>query len=78
MSAATGQGVAELLGRVEKVMNRNLVTVEALIPYDQGELVNQWHVHGQVQSEKHTPDGVLIIGKLPPQLAARYRDRSEP
>ena len=77
VSAVTGQGIAELLGRVETVMNRNLVTVEALIPYDQGELVNQWHVYGQIQSEKHTPDGVLILGKLPPQLAARYQNQSE-
>ncbi|MEZ4767050.1 MAG: GTPase HflX [Caldilineales bacterium] len=76
VSAATGTGIAELLGRVEKVMNRNLVTVEALIPYDQGELVNQWHIHGLIQSEKHTPDGVLIIGKLPPQLAARYQNHN--
>ena len=74
VSAATGQGIEELLSRVEAVMNRNLVTVEVLIPYDHGELVNQWHVHGLIQSEKHTPDGVLIRGKLPPQLAAKFRD----
>ena len=77
VSAATGQGIEELLSRVEAVMNRNLVTVEALIPYDQGELVNQWHVHGLIQSEKHTSDGVLIRGKLPPHLAAKFRELEE-
>ncbi|MCB0251855.1 MAG: GTPase HflX, partial [Anaerolineae bacterium] len=77
VSAATGQGIEELLSRVEAVMNRNLVTVEALIPYDQGELVNQWHVHGLIQSEKHTSDGVLIRGKLPPHLATKFRDLEE-
>ena len=71
IAAETGWGIAELLERIEEVLNRSMVPVEALIPYSAGDLVNQWHVHGLVEEEVHTEKGVRIKGLLPQELAGR-------
>ncbi len=73
VSAYTGQGVQELLARVEEVLNEDMVPIEALIPYSAGELVSLWHVHGLIEREQHTPDGVIIKGLLPQALRGRMR-----
>lgn len=76
ISAQTGWGMAELLARVETVLNRNLLPAEALIPYSEGDLVNLWHVHGLIEQEQHTEQGVLLRGMLPKQLWGRFQPYS--
>jgi GTP-binding protein HflX len=73
ISAETGQGIDGLLRRLEVVLNRSLLPIEALIPYEAGELVNLWHIHGLIEEEEHTPDGVRIRGLLPPPLWGRLQ-----
>jgi GTP-binding protein HflX len=73
ISAGTGQGLAELLALLENRLNRDLTPVEALIPYSAGDLVNLWHIHGLIEQEEHTGDGVRIKGMLPEELAGRMR-----
>jgi GTP-binding protein HflX len=73
ISAGTGQGLRELLERIEQRLNSDLTPVEALIPYSAGELVNLWHVHGLIQEEEHTGEGVRIQGMLPEELAGRMQ-----
>ncbi len=64
-------GGAELLARIEDLLNRSLTPAEALIPYSAGELVNLWHVHGLIEEEEHLENGVRIKGLLPAELAGR-------
>ncbi len=73
ISAGTGQGLTELLELLETRLNRDLTPLEALIPYSAGELVNLWHVHGLIEQEEHTGEGVRIKGMLPEELAGRMR-----
>ena len=73
ISAGTGQGLTELLELLETRLNRDLTPLEALIPYSAGELVNLWHVHGLIEEEEHTGEGVRIKGMLPEELAGRMR-----
>lgn len=73
ISAGTGQGLTELLELLEARLNRDLTPLEALIPYSAGELVNLWHVHGLIEQEEHTGEGVRIKGMLPEELAGRMR-----
>lgn len=72
ISAVTGQGVDTLLERIESVLNRNMAPFEALIPYDAGDLAHLWHVHGLVEQEDHTEQGVRIKGMLPKELVGRF------
>jgi GTP-binding protein HflX len=65
--------VPELLARVETVLNRSMTPIEALIPYSAGELVNLWHVHGLIEQEEHTEQGVRVRGLLPEELAGRMQ-----
>lgn len=73
ISAATGQGLNDLLARVEEVLNRNLLPLRALIPYSEGDLVSLWHTHGLIERERHTPEGVLLEGMLPQPLYGRFQ-----
>ena len=72
IAAETGWGVDKLLERIEEVLNRSMEPVEALVPYRAGELVNLWHVHGLVELEEHTDQGVHLRGLLPKDLAGRF------
>ncbi len=73
ISAGTGRGLAELLALLENRLNRDLTPLEALLPYSAGDLVNLWHIHGLIEQEEHTGDGVRIKGMLPEELAGRMR-----
>ena len=75
ISAETGQGLEELLARIEIALNRagGMVRLEALVPYPLGDLVHLWHVHGLVEAEEHTEHGVRLRGLLPEELAGRMR-----
>jgi GTP-binding protein HflX len=43
------------------------------LPYQQGNLISQFHELGQVELSEHIRGGVEIHGKLPGRLVARYR-----
>jgi len=73
ISADAGQGLRELLDLLEARLNRDLTPLEALLPYSAGDLVNLWHVHGLIEQEEHTGEGVRIKGMLPEELAGRMR-----
>jgi GTP-binding protein HflX len=72
ISAATGYGIDTLLGRIDRVLRRQMIPVDVLIPYAQGDLVSLFHQHGFVELEEHTESGTHLSGRLPPQLAGRY------
>jgi GTP-binding protein HflX len=69
VSARTGEGVAEALAAVERDLPRPGVEVEALLPYERGDLLNRIHVSGEVESLEHTADGSLVRGRVHADLA---------
>ena len=68
VSARTGQGIADLLVAVEAAMVRYLRPLIVLLPYQRGDLLSLLYERGQVDSEEHNADGVLIHGQLPARL----------
>ena len=70
ISARTGQGIEALLARVESILDANLVSIQVRLPYHQGELVALMHRQGRVEREEHSPDGILIEGRIPARLMA--------
>jgi GTP-binding protein HflX len=50
-----------------------MVHIDALIPYEQGELVDLFHRRGLIHGEEHTAQGTRIIGRLPRELVGRFQ-----
>ncbi len=73
ISAQSGAGLEALLGRIEALLSRDMVALDVLIPYQAGELVHLWHIHGTIEREEHTEHGVHLAGTLPAELAGRIR-----
>ncbi len=74
VSAEQGVGIEELLASVEDLISDQMVELSALLPYAQGELLNEWHKHGLVESETFTGKGVLISGRVPRGLAGSLEE----
>ena len=72
VSAVTGEGVAELLERIEVDFARTLREVELLIPFHEGgRLAELHHLAGDLTRED-TPDGVRVSARLPAAVADRF------
>ena len=68
-SARTGEGIDELLAKLEPELPRPQVDVEVLLPYDRGDLVSQIHENGEILNTEHTGDGTLITARVNAGLA---------
>jgi len=73
MSALRGEGVADLLETVASHLRKSMVPVRLLIPYSQGELVSRFHEYGHVDKEEYTEEGTRMLGRLPVEMAGRFR-----
>jgi len=70
VSARTGEGIDDLLAAIERELPRPEVELEALIPYDRGDLVARIHDSGEMLKEEHTDHGTLVRARIHPDLAA--------
>lgn len=72
ISALTGQGLPELLTRVEQVLSEDLIDLRAFVPYERGDLVALAHQRGVVRSAEHRPEGIYLNARIPSSLAPRF------
>lgn len=71
VSAATGEGMEELLAAIRSHTAATSREVSLLIPYDRGDLIARLHRVGTVRHEDSTPEGIACIVHLPiPELDA--------
>jgi GTP-binding protein HflX len=73
VSALRGLGLDRLLARIEDELAERLVPVELLIPYTAGELLNQIHERGLIESEEFGAEGTHIKARLPRSLLGAVR-----
>jgi GTP-binding protein HflX len=72
VSAHTGEGLEELIERIETEFRRQFAEVELLVPYREGGRLAELHeVAGDLERED-TPEGVRITARLPAGVAARF------
>jgi GTPase len=69
ISARTGEGIEKLLGCIEADLPRPSVEVDALVPFDRGDLVSQVHEHGELLSLEYTAHGTALRARVNPDLA---------
>ncbi len=73
ISALTGQGIPELLLAINASLYENYTTIMVNLPYQQGNLISLFHELGQVDQLEHVRGGVMIKGRLPGRLLARFQ-----
>jgi GTPase len=72
VSAASGEGIENLIERIESEFERRLTEVELLVPYrDGGRLAELHELAGDLERED-TPEGVRVSVRLPANIAARF------
>ena len=67
VSARTGEGIEELLGRIAEVVPAPAIEVTLLVPYDRGEIISRLHVGGRVLSTEYLEGGTLVKALVHPQ-----------
>ncbi|MDX2110934.1 MAG: GTPase HflX [Verrucomicrobiota bacterium] len=68
ISAATGEGIPELLTALSELTLGSGVVTQLLIPHSRYDIIHRLHSNGCVREEKATDDGVLIVGCIPQRL----------
>jgi GTP-binding protein HflX len=74
VSALKGTGLSELRQMIQTELYETYTPVEIYLPYQQGQLISQFHEAGQVERIEHTRGGVKIQGRIPGRLVAQFRD----
>jgi GTP-binding protein HflX len=46
--------------------------LEVHLPYNEGKLISLFHEQGQVEQAEHINGGVLIQGRIPGRIMARF------
>jgi GTPase len=72
VSAVTGEGIPELIERIETEFARRLSEVELLVPYGEGGRLAELHELAGDLEREDTPEGVRVLVRLPASIAARY------
>lgn len=73
ISAILGMGIDDLLSAVDDHLFGTFTDITVRLNYKQGALISQFHDLGRVDQVKHERGGVVIQGKLPGRLLARYQ-----
>jgi len=73
ISALHGNGIPDLLRKVDGNLYETYTSIRVRLPYQEGGLISLFHDQGQVELVEHEQNGVIIQGRLPGRLLARYR-----
>ena len=71
ISALTGEGLPELLARIEETLDADLVSLDLLVPYQRGDLLGLIHQRGVISRETHELTGTRLSARVPRELAHR-------
>ncbi|MGB7980141.1 MAG: GTPase HflX [Candidatus Nanopelagicales bacterium] len=74
VSATTGEGIAELLAALDHELPIPTEQIDALIPFDRGELVARVHEQGHEVTIDYTPEGARVRAVVGEALAADLLD----
>ncbi|HEX2176553.1 MAG TPA: GTPase HflX [Nocardioidaceae bacterium] len=69
VSARTGTGVDDVLSAVEADLPRPAAEIDALVPYQRGDLLNRIHEYGEVHDLEHTAEGTRVRARVHEDLA---------
>jgi GTPase len=73
ISALKGEGIQELLRKINQYLFDTYATIQVRVPYQKGGLIALFHEQGQVEREEHESGGVILEGRIPGRLLAQYK-----
>lgn len=73
ISAATGEGIEELLGLLSRVLRESKQYIACVIPYDKTGLVQQIRSMGELISEEYLPEGTKVEAYVPKDLFGKVQ-----
>ncbi|HAQ58090.1 MAG TPA: GTPase HflX [Opitutae bacterium] len=68
VSAHTGEGIPELLERIEAIVESDFAQLRLIIPHNRYDLVARLHREGGVRKEEARDDGTYIVGSVPERM----------
>jgi GTP-binding protein HflX len=71
-SSITGEGLKELLNRLDEIERARSLDIEVELPYSAGNLAALFHDRGHVAFESFGPNGTRLKGKIPSMLLDRF------
>ena len=74
ISAKTGEGTAELLSALSKLLENGKKNVELLLPYTQAGVLEFLHREVSVLSSEYGENGIMVKAVIRPELWGRVRD----
>ena len=74
VSAATGEGMDELLSAIMDIVASGDTEVTLQVPFSRGDIVSRVHVEGAVLDETHAQDGTRIRVRLPKSIAGELAE----
>jgi GTP-binding protein HflX len=74
ISAATGEGIDDLLAAIGDRLRAQTRLIELHVPYARGDVLAEVHREGEVLSETTGDDGYVVRARLDEAGAARLRD----
>ncbi|MCF0120143.1 MAG: GTPase HflX, partial [Oscillospiraceae bacterium] len=74
LSAATGEGIDELLLKVEEILGRGQKRVTLTVPYDRGSVIELLHREASVSDMRYTESGTEVDATVSAELYARLRE----
>ncbi len=72
ISALQGTGIEEMLRLIHCELYEFFLPIEVRLPYQEGALISLFHEMGQVERIEHGRGGVVIQGRIPGRLIARF------
>jgi GTPase len=73
ISALKRLGIPDLLQAVSGQLYETYSPIRVLLPYQEGALISLFHEFGQIDRIENERKGVMIAGKIPGRLVARFR-----
>lgn len=73
ISATSGDGIPELLKKIEYELYESFVPVSVHLPYVEGQLISIFHDQGRIDRIEHGIKGVSIQGNIPGRLYTRFQ-----
>jgi GTP-binding protein HflX len=74
LSAATGEGIPELLTTIGDRLRALARVVELVVPYDRGDVLAALHRAGEVLVEMHVEQGTRVRARLPVSANGRFAE----
>ena len=73
ISALNGEGLEGLRARIAELFGERFERVRLLVPYEEGGRLNELYALGApIDEREDTPDGVLVVARLPRRELHRY------